>query len=293
MTSLLLRLVAALVSRLSLNGVRKLGHAVGWLAEHVARFRRRDVEGALQLSLPEKTPAERAEIRHRMYSNLGLLIPELLKARKGGLEAYYERCAVTGTQYLDAGRAAGKGVIIMSAHMGNWELAGALACRAGYPTSVIVKRIKNRAVHDFWFEGRQELGMEALPARGSLRLALRALKQNRLLVFVFDQNMTRKEGVFVEFFGRTASTTPGLATLAALSGAPVVVGSLIRNPDYSFELRFQPPLEPPSGRGDAEILEATQRYTKVLEDLIRERPGDWLWIHRRWRTQPKPATTSD
>jgi KDO2-lipid IV(A) lauroyltransferase len=108
---------------------------------------------------------------------------------------------------------------------------------------------------------------------------------------MLDQNMTRTEGVFVDFFGRPACTTPGLAYLAAQSQAPVVPIFLLRNPDHRHTFRVLPVIDPPPDRQPDTMREYTQRYTAVLEGVIREHPDQWIWIHRRWRTQP--ASGSD
>jgi KDO2-lipid IV(A) lauroyltransferase len=109
---------------------------------------------------------------------------------------------------------------------------------------------------------------------------------------IIDQNMTRNEGIFVEFFGKNASTSPGLAYMAAQSKAPVIPAFMCRKPDGRHVLKFQPELEPPEDRTPESIHEATQRYTKIIEDAIREAPEQWIWMHRRWKTQPKGDTSS-
>jgi KDO2-lipid IV(A) lauroyltransferase len=187
---------------------------------------------------------------------------------------------------VDAILAHGKGVLILSGHVGNWELFGFKARRMGYPVHVIVKEIKGRAVDDMTVRLRERFDIGLIPRQNSYRSCVRALRDNAMIAFMLDQNMIRDEGVFVDFFDRPACTSAGLAHLSALSGIPVVPVFCFREADGSHRFRAYPAIDPPAGRDEETIREATQAYTRRIEDAIREHPDQWIWIHRRWRTRP-------
>ena len=120
-----------------------------------------------------------------------------------------------------------------------------------------------------------------------MRPMLRALKQNGILGILIDQNVDWYEGVFVDYFGRPACTTDGLALLALHTEAPVLPGYMVRLPDGRYRLVFGPEVEViRTGDRDADILANTQRFTKVIEQIVRRYPDQWLWVHQRWKTQP-------
>lgn len=264
-------------------------HGAGAIIGSVFRYRRRDALEALRLAFPEKTRAELRRIVRRMYANLALNAVEMLRIEKEAEQYRRGAIAWSGRDYLDRALQERKGALLLSAHTGNWELCGTLLPAVGYPANIVAKNIKNRGLNERIVRLRRQFGLTVLPARGSYRACLRALKRNDILVFVLDQNMTRNEGVFVDFFGRPACTTPGLAHLAAVSGAPVLPLFAERLDDSRHCLHVGPPLAPPRDRGEAALTEATQRYTRVIEDFVRARPEQWIWIHRRWKTRPLPA----
>jgi KDO2-lipid IV(A) lauroyltransferase len=150
---------------------------------------------------------------------------------------------------------------------------------------VVVKEIKGRMMDEFITRGRTRYGNHMLPRQNSFRDCLRVLKANGILGIMLDPNMIRSEGIFVEFLGKPACTTPGLAFLSAQSGAPVVPMACIRVPG-GHEVRIGEPFPAPPDREPETIRRATQEYSHAVEDAIRADPDQWIWIHRRWRTRP-------
>ena len=279
------RLLSALPARAALV----VGRGLGWLYGSVVRYHRRDAIEALERSLPATSPAERRGIVRRMYANLGMNAVEVARL---GRVSEQDLLASMDWQSDDIARAVlagGKGLLVLSAHTGNWDLLCSVAPRFGYPVTVITKRIKNKAVNDYWMNVRMRFGLKFVPAHQSYRLCLSALRKNEIVAFILDQNMIRDEGIFVEFFGRPACTTPGLAYMSAQSGAPVVPAFMLRKPDGRHQLCVLPVIPPPPDRKPETIHAYTQRYTRVIEDFVRQHPEQWIWIHRRWRTPPPPA----
>jgi len=288
----LLAILAGWIACLPPRAARRLGLGAGWVFGSVVRYHRRDALAALQRSFPEKSADEIRGLVRRMYAQLGLNGVEL--CRLGTMSAAELETAVImeGWDHLKAAMARGRGAIILTAHLGNWDMLCTLAPRWGYPLTIITKNLRNQRLNRFWMQARERFGLRFVPARHSFRACLTALRKNEIVGFVLDQNMIDREGIFVEFFGRPACTTPGLAYLAAQSGAPVVPAFMVRDADGRHRGRILALLEPPPDREPGTIRAATQQYTRIIETAVREHPDQWIWLHRRWKTQPPPEAVS-
>jgi len=179
----------------------------------------------------------------------------------------------------------GKGLLVLTAHVGNFELLAMAAALKGVPLTIVAKTLKPEWLNRWWFDTRSAFGVRTLPSRNSYRKCLDVLGSNGVLAFVLDQNMNKYRGIFVDFFGRPACTSPGLALLSARSGASVLPVFTLRGGDGRHRIRFLD-LIPPPGKSKEAIKNATQHYTGIIEDFIRTHPEQWIWLHRRWRTQP-------
>ena len=222
-----------------------------------------------------------------MYRHLGLSGAELLWITPARMPEFMAtRLTWDGREHFDRAKAAGRGGLVLTGHIGNWELLCRATAASGFPLSVVIKPFRSRAMTAYVDWLRKAYGVGALPRTGAYRDILRALRANRLVGFVLDQNMTRTEGVFVDFFGRPACTTTGLAHLAANTGVPVIPTFIERVGDDRHVAHVLPPLDPPPDREPETLRAATQRYTQIIEDYIRAHPDQWIWIHRRWRTTP-------
>ena len=280
----------AFVSWLSLKSALRLGRALGWIYGSVIRYHRQDAIDALTRSFPEKNKKEILRIVSDMYANLGMNLIELCRLRKMNHDYFGQFIDVEGLEHVqDALDTRGKGALILTAHFGNWDLLCTVTPSPiiGFPITVITKEIKQKVLHDFWIATREKYGVKFVPKQNSYRRCLSALKKNELIGFILDQNMIDKEGVFVDFFGKPACTSPGLAFMSAQSKAPVIPAFIVRKPNGHHRVNIYPPIEPPKDRTPESIQAATQQYTKVIEDNIKKHPEQWIWLHRRWKTQPK------
>jgi len=284
-----LKFISWFFSRLSLRAALAVGRGLGWIYGSVIRYHRRDALQALERSLPDTTVAERRGILHRMYANLGMNVVETARLPYVTEAHLRETVDWEGEQHAWDVLAAGKGMLVLSSHMGNFDILCTIAPRFNYPTTIITKRIKNKAINDYWMEARARFGLKFVPAHNSYRTCLSALRKNEIIGFILDQNMIRDEGIFVNFFGRPACTTPGLAFMSAQSGAAVLPVFMLRLPGGRHLVKTLPPIAPPPDRKPETIATYTQLYTKVIEDMIRAHPDQWIWIHRRWRTTPPAA----
>ena len=286
---ILVKLITGLMARIPLSAALAFGAALGWIYGSVIRYHRRDARDALRRSYPEKTEREIRSIINRMYKNLGMNQVEILRLAGGAIDETNKRITVVGREIIDQALQRGKGVMILSAHFGNWDFLPMFAVKQNYPVTIISKEIKNKTINAMWMLTRKRFGVNIIPAHNSARDALRVLRRNELLGFIFDQNRPRDAGIFVDFFGRPACTSPGLAMLSAQAQTPVVPIFIHRTSDGNHVLQVFPMLEPPPDREVETVRKATQEYTKIIEDQIRQYPEQWIWLHRRWKTRPLPG----
>lgn len=284
--STLNKVLSSTVGALPLSWTTALGGGLGSLAGGVVRLRRVEVEETLARAVPTQNPAERRAILTSMYRNLGRNVGECATLAFGKGHDLLDRTRFVHEERLKEAHDGGKGVLILTAHTGNWELAAAKVASLGYPFTIIAKEFRGRLANEYVDRMRERYGIRVLPTRQAYRPCLKALRNNEVIGFMLDQNMTRGEGVFVDFFGRPACTSPGLAFLSAQSGAPVVPAFARRAKGGGHEMCVQDPIAPPGDRRAETIREATQVYTRQVETFIRAHPDQWIWIHRRWRTRP-------
>jgi KDO2-lipid IV(A) lauroyltransferase len=238
----------------------------------------------LARAFPELTPGERRRLARSAYRQLGRSLCELFLVR-GASDAQLERLVrFEGWEIYETERDRGRGIVCAIAHFGNFELLARATARRGIRLSVIVRRLD-----DFfgrWLEGdRARMGARGLPARGSSKAALEVLRRREVLAIAVDQNMQKSRGVFVDFFGSKACTTPAAAVFSLRAGAPLVAVFPIRQYDGTHVVRILGPFETALA-GRAAVLDLTQKLTKAVEDQVREHPDHWYWVHRRWKTQP-------
>jgi KDO2-lipid IV(A) lauroyltransferase len=282
---LIVRLFAAMPRRIAYPTAKTLAR----LGFHLARRQRRAGLHNLQMAFPELSQNARERILRGSFENLGRLLvefthmPELNKGNicrfvvHDGLENYLE------------GLRRGRGVIFMTAHFGAWELSSFAHAVYGYPLRFVVRPIDNPRVERLISTYRTRSGNIPIERRSAARDILKALRQNEAVGILFDQNTTRSEAVFAEFFGIPAATTPALALFALRTGAAVVPGFLIWDASLrKHRLRLDPPVQLiETGNLDHDVLENTKVFNKILEGYIRSYPDQWLWIHRRWKTRPE------
>ncbi len=259
------------------------------MAAAMLHNRWRYVRKTLAACLPEKSEAEWLTIRREMYQHLGEVGVECLRLPCLTQEQVRTWVIWPDENCIPDALARGCGLLLLSGHLGNWELAGAsIPLHFGFPPHPVVKSFRHKMFDAYWRAAREKWDVQALPAHNSYRQCMRILKNNGVICMIIDQNMIRKEGIFVDFFGRPACTTPGLAYLSAQSGAPVVPIFSFRETPERHLVDVYPLIDPPPDREPETIQAYTQQYTAVTEQAIRRHPAQWIWIHKRWKTQPEP-----
>ena len=265
----------------------KMGRAVGRISARLAGGRRRiareNVESALGL---DSEAAERVALES--FAHFGRVFTECLSLPRYGTESASARFETEGWEHLRDAHALGRGVIVFSAHFGNWELVALQQALAGIPMDFIARPLDNPWVEKAFFRWRGTTGNRVLGKHGSLRKAVKSLREGRALAILIDQNVRSPPRLFFDFFGMPASVTPTLATLALRLDVPVVPVSSYPRDDGGYLIRYGPRLMPPEGLSDEETVVAmTGAATREVEAWIRERPDLWLWFHNRWKTKPR------
>lgn len=284
--------------RAALNAFRRvperralaIGAAIGTSYAKLRMPRTGDAMVNLRIAFPEWSDAQRREVLIRSFANLGRSLAEFL--RLGLLEPaeLRERVSVEGLEHLEAAQKATDhgGVVILTAHFGSWEFLAAAMVARGIPVAVVHRSRDNEELDDLVGELRSATGAELLRRGNAARAALAGVKNGRCLAMPYDQNCRRSEGVFVPFFGRLACTRDGPPRIAERTGAPVVPVFIHRHSDgVHHTARFGPPLPLEPGRDREALTTNAARMTAAIEEAIRRDPDQWIWIHRRFRTQPK------
>ncbi len=200
------------------------------------------------------------------------------------------RVSIEGVEHLNAAAKRPGGVLLLTAHFGNWELLGLAHRLSGLPLTVIVRPLDSALLNRLAVRLRARTGTELIAKRLALRPALRALRRGRMVGILLDQNASRDEGVFVPFFGRPASTSRSLALLSVRTGTPIVPVFIHRERDGRHRIVVEPALAKPASNSlDAAIAELTAECARRTEAAIRRWPEQWFWLHRRWRTSPPPS----
>lgn len=287
MIAWILKILAKGIACLPLRWAWALGRHWGWMLAHVLRLRRTYVLNILARCFPDKTDRELRALYAEVCRQQALNTIELLRYIGGRVDELEQLLEVHDEEIVKEALARGKGVLILLAHFGNYDLMGMFASKLlNYPLTIITKTLKNEGLDKMLIEMRSSAGVTVLPARNAYRPSVRALKSNGLVGFMLDQNRRPPQGIFVDFFGMKAGTTPGLALMSAHSGAPVVPVFMHRTPEGRHVLEARPLMEPPPDREEDTLRVHTALYTKVIEEEVRRRPDQWLWLHKRWKGSP-------
>ncbi len=269
------------VARLSCSGLAALSYAF-WPRLRSVGLRN------LELAYPEWPLRRRRQILFRSFQNLGRTLADFAHFPRWN-RANIERLIVyDGFEHFARAQEKGKGVLFLTAHFGNWELGSFAHGVYGHPVAFVVRRLDNPLLGSLIDSYRCMSGGRSIDKEDFARQVLRALRRGESVGVLMDQNMMANEGVFVEFFGRPASTTASPARIAQKTRVPLVLGLVIWEAGQRrYRLRFEPVEWIASGDPDEEIRVNTAHFTRLLEQYVREYPDQWLWVHRRWKTRPQ------
>jgi KDO2-lipid IV(A) lauroyltransferase len=257
---------------------------VYWLFGRLRRVGMRN----LQIALPELSTEARKKILKRIYVHLGYLLVEFCRMTRYTPENSREWMRTEGLENYLAAQAKGKGVLIITGHLGAWELSSFYHSLMGHPMGMVIRRLDNRRLDAFVNGIRCMHGNYVLHKDDFGRGLLTAMHKGGTVGILMDTNMTPPQGAFVKFFGIDACTATGLAHVARKTGAAVLPGFMLWEPsERRYVLHFGPEvIIPHTDDVAADILAGTQLCTAAIESWIRRYPDQWLWIHRRWKTRP-------
>jgi KDO2-lipid IV(A) lauroyltransferase len=244
----------------------------------------------LQRSFPGSTEAERERIARLSVQNMFMLGVEMLfTTRLVRVETWREYVEIENIQQtLSLLMNPNQGLILLTGHYGNWEILGYVLATIGFETTSVARPLDNKFISDWVFGVRERRGQKVLGKKGATQEITQLLSRGGVVGFVADQNAGSK-GIFVDFFGRKASTYKSIGLLAMEYQVPIVIGYARRlNGKFHFRVATQDIIWPADWKDQADPLRyITQRYTRAVEDFIRAEPCQYLWVHRRWKTRPK------
>lgn len=275
---------------LPLTLAMRLAEAVTWIAYLLDAPHRRIGMINLGIAFPEKPLGERRRILRESFLNLGRMAAELAHLPAMSADEVHDRVRFADEAWWQEaiGWTRPSGVLILSGHFGNWELLVYAHGLRGHPVHMVHRAIANPLVDRWLNELRRGAGTKLIRKRTAARDVLHALHEKELLVLPFDQNSVRGMGVFVDFFGKPASTNAGLTRIAMRAEAPIVPAFIVRDGRQArHTVHVLPVIYPVRGADlEADVLRLTEQCTKIFEDMVRAHPEQWLWMHKRWKTRP-------
>lgn len=267
----------------------RLGKIAGRVVFYVdARHRRVSLKN-LKIAFPHLRASERWNIAIRAFENVGMTFLEFPGLKRQKQENILSRVRYVGWEHYWEATKESKGILLLTLHLGNWELMALSHGFRGSPPLAFVARPLDNPYLENWTAGvRGRSGNRMINKRGALRQVVRYLREGYAVGLLMDQSDTGKTGVFVDLFSHPAGSSVAIAYLAVRSGAPVMPIYIVRDPsDRTYTVYSEPAIPMRvTGKRDADILENTQRCQKVLEAIMRRNPEQYFWMHRRWKGSP-------
>lgn len=268
------------------SGLRRLfGNLLGELCWPLVPAKRKKMaidNICRSLSLGER---EATHIAKHSTTRFGRMFMEVLAFPRINKDNIANHVRFEGAEHLTEALSFGRGVILATAHTGNWELLGAALAMKGFPLAAVVQKQTNAAMDKFINEYRTMAGMHVTYKSG-VREMVRLLGEGKIVGLLMDQD-AHEDGVFVEFFGRLASTPPGSAVLARMKDSPIVPAFITENQDGTHTAVIHPYIMPEKTKDKAHDVQlTTAKLTKIIEQHVRKHPHEWFWLHNRWKTKP-------
>ncbi len=269
----------------------RLGEGTGGLLFYLDGHHRRLALANLEKALGNELPSlERRMIARKSFLHFGRMLADNLKWACLRESKRRHLLRVEGEENLRQALAQGKGILLFSAHFGNWEVASLALSRLGV-LHVVARPLDSRPAERELSRFRTSLGARIIYKQQAAKPVLQALRRNEMVAILIDQNVLRSEAVFVDFFGLPAATTPSLASFHLRTHAPLIPVFCYPTPFFSYVVKIAPPLDIElAGGREEDVLKITQRSTKIIESEIRARPDLWFWFHNRWKTRPEGKT---
>jgi KDO2-lipid IV(A) lauroyltransferase len=285
-----IRGAVAALDRLSIRRAGRIGEWLGAFGYRPLGIRRAVVERQVRAAFPGLAEPEVLRIARASYEHLGRTSIEA--ALLAGYSPAQVRAMFEGVQNqeaLTAALAEGKGVLLVSGHLGNWELAGAFVAASGVPIEAVARGMENPLFDEYITRTREDLGMTVVHDADAVRRVPRAMREGKGVAMLVDQGAAGLASSWVPFFGRYAKTPRGPAVFALRLGAPVVFATALRQPSGKYVMYYERVPVHPTGDREADVDRIVADYTATLERWIRRAPEQYFWHHRRWKHQ-RPGT---
>ncbi len=265
-----------------------LGRWLGFFFYFLDKSHRHIAHSNLSIALGKNhSPKSLKSIARSSFSHFGEVMLDLIKFSTLKEHKKSKLIDVEGAEHIQNALLGKKGALLFSAHFGNWEIAPYFVSRLG-DLKVMARPLDNVFLEKELLRMRLDLGEEVIYKHKAAREILRALRENSMVAILIDQNVLDSEAVFVDFFGKAAATTPGLATFHLRTKAPIIPVFSTPTSAHTFYIKILPPVKVSlSGEHKQDVLKITQICTKIIEDQIRDNPKFWLWFHNRWKTRPE------
>ncbi|AIF53755.1 lysophospholipid acyltransferase family protein [Pelosinus sp. UFO1] len=280
----LLKSISRMVCLLPYSWVLFLGRRLGKLYYHIAARQRRRALEQMQESLGISDEEAQKNIVS-LFTKLGQTFLEVLYTPVLKIENVHQYITIENRHYLTEAVEQGRGVVLLTAHIGNWEWLGAALAMNGFPMAAVIKRQPNDQHTRILNEYRELVGIEIF-SRGTAELvsAAKALKQGKILGFLADQD-AGVNGLFIEFLGKMSSTPTGPTIFAKKFKAPVVPSFIVRSPEGGHRVLIGEPFYyEDTGNVEEDTRNLTVKMTQIIEQTIRQYPDEWLWFQKRWNT---------
>jgi len=262
-----------------------LGNLLGILIYYIDFPHRRIVKRNLKFAYPEWADDEIYRVSRRIFQNLGITILEILQMAFFSKEDFLRNIRIRGEEHLLNAVEGGKGVVIISAHLGNWEAASLFApCYFGYPVTSVARKIESGIINRWIFKLRTRFGNSIIDKEGALPEMTQTLRCGKILALMIDQGTKKSEGVELVFYGKKVTVTPAAAMLALRCKSPVLPVFCVREEDQKLTIIIEPPVDLVRTKDLRDDLSTnTQIMTCAIENAVRRYPDQWLWLHKRWK----------
>ena len=281
-------MTVGILGRFSLIQGEKWGKRLGSIWFSLDKKNRSVALENLEIAYGKKlNTQQQTDLAKKVFENTARMIFEYAWYYSTDLEEAFKSFQIKGIDHLHRAHAKGKGVIALTGHLGNWELALAFGPLTGLPVSVVYRKIKNKGVDLFIKNNRKRFDCKVYPLHNARDKIINALASGHLVGLLCDQNCSISRGVFVDFFNKKACTHAGIAKLIRDTRSPVVPVFIYRE-KTGFTIEVQPELQLEFTSESADdILAITQQCQTVIENIVKRYPDQWFWVHKRWKRRPK------
>jgi len=265
-----------------------LGRTAGLIFFHLDKRHRSIALSNLKIAFGSKyPPPELKKIAKNSFKHFGEVLWDLIKISQLNDKERSKLITCEGEENLQRALKKGKGVLILSAHYGNWEIASTFISKKA-KLNVIARFLDNKLLENEILKFRISSGAKVIYKHQAAREVLRSLHGNEIVAILIDQNVLQDQAVFVDFFGKQAGTTPSLATFHIRTGSPIIPAFCYPSSSRKYHIEIQKPLRTTiTGNTYQDIKKITQQCTEIIEARIRKKPDFWLWFHNRWKSQPE------